>query len=81
MMVMMMINNSNMPKQLHLVMKNFKKNPGRIMKLYPFINKHNWYRINFPSEKDDWVKFEKINSAITLNVLYKKEKETFPDYI
>ena len=51
------------------------------MKLYPFINKHNWYRMNFPSEKDGWVKFEKINSAITLNVLYKKEKEIFPDYI
>ena len=37
--------------------------------------------MNFPSEKDDWIKFEKINSAITLNVLYKKEKEIFADYI
>ena len=41
----------------------------------PFINKYNWERINYPSEKDDWKKIEKNNVTIALNVLYaKKEK-------
>ena len=45
------------------------------MQLYPFINKYNWYGINFALEKDDLAKFEKLNSRIALNVLYQKEKE------
>ena len=51
------------------------------MQLYPFINKYNWYGINFESEKDDLAKFEKLNSTIALNVLYQKEKEISPAYI
>ena len=54
------------------------KIPQRIRKIYPFINKYTWYGINFSSEKHDWVKFEKINSTIALNVLY--EKEIYPTY-
>ena len=39
------------------------------------MNKYNWEKINFPSEKDDWKKFEKNNVTVTLNVFYaKKEK-------
>ena len=49
-----------------------KKNPQRITKLKPFINKYNWERINFPLEKDDWKKFEKNNVTIALNFLYAK---------
>ena len=30
-----------------------------MMKFCPFINKYNCYEMNFPSEKDKWVKFEK----------------------
>ena len=56
------------------------KNPQGTLKLYPFTNKYDWYGTNFPSEKDDWVKFEKINSTIALNVLYGKEKEICPAY-
>ena len=52
------------------------KSPQIIMKLYNFINKYNWYGINYPS--DDWLKFEKINSTIAINVLYEKEKEICP---
>ena len=44
-------------------------------KLKPFINKYNWDAINFPSEKDDWTKFEKNNVTILLNVLYAKKKK------
>ena len=51
------------------------------MQLYPFINKYNWYGINFASEKDDLVKFENLNSKIALNVLYQNEKEISPAYI
>ena len=57
------------------------KNPQIKINLYPFINKYNWYGINFPSEKDDCIKSEKINSTIVLNVLYEKEKEISAAYI
>ena len=30
-----------------------KKDPQRITKVKPFINKYNWEGIHFPSEKDD----------------------------
>ena len=47
----------------------------RISKIKPFINKHNWEGINFPSEKNDLGKIEKDNNTIALNVFYaKKEK-------
>ena len=53
-----------------------KKDPQRITKIKHFINKYNWERINFPSEKDDWKKTDKNNVAIGLDVLYaKKEKK------
>ena len=40
----------------------------------PFINKYNSKGINYPSEIDDWKKFEKYNLASALNLLYAKEK-------
>ena len=52
-----------------------KKSSQRIIKPY------SWYGINIPPEKDDWVKLEKINSTIALNVLHEKEKEICPAYI
>ena len=39
--------------------EEIKKGPQRITKNKPFINKYNWEGNNFPSEKDDWKKFEK----------------------
>ena len=55
--------------------EEIKKDPQRITKIKPFINKYNWKEIDFPSEKDDWKKVEKNNRTIALNVLYaKKEK-------
>ena len=32
----------------------------------------------FPSEKDDWKKFEKNNVTIALNVLYAKKEKNIP---
>ena len=40
----------------------------------PFINKHNWKKINYPSKIDDWKKLEKNNPTIALNILYTIEK-------
>ena len=37
--------------------------------------------INFPSQKDDWRKFEKNNVAIALNVLYTKNEKMYPAYV
>ena len=50
--------------------EEIKKDPQRITKIKPFINnnKYNWEGINFPSEKDDWKKFEKNNATIALNI-------------
>ena len=39
-------------------MKNWKS-PKRLTKIDPFINKHQ--KNMYPSEKDDWKKFEKNN--------------------
>ena len=49
-----------------------KKKSENITKIKPFINKYNWERIHFPSEKDDWKKFEKNNRTIPLNDFYVK---------
>ena len=51
------------------------KNPQRITKTKPFVNKRNWKGINFPSEKDDWKNFEKNNTTIAINILYAKMKK------
>ena len=41
-------------------------------------NKYDWEGINYPSEKDDWKKFEKNNVTIPLNVLYTKKEKIYP---
>ena len=53
----------------------------RITKIKPFINKYNWEGTIFPSEKDDWKKFEKNNVTIALNVLYAKKEKIYPAYV
>ena len=51
--------------------EEIKKDPQKITKIKPFINKHE--AINFLSEKDDWKKIEKNNVTITL----KKQKTSY----
>ena len=53
--------------------EEIKKHSQRITKIKPFINKHKWQGINFPSEKDDWKKIDKNNVTIALNALYAKK--------
>ena len=47
-----------------------KTNPERISKLKPYINKYNWKGIKFPGRPEQWIKFERNNKTIALNVLY-----------
>ena len=58
-----------------------KKDPQRITKIKPFINKYNWERINYPSENDDWKKNQKNNVTIARNVLYAKKEKIYPAYV
>ena len=50
--------------------QTIEKNPQRISTLKPYINKYNWKGIEFPAGPKEWIKFEKNNKAIALNVLY-----------
>ena len=53
-----------------LKFQNIEKDPQRISKLKPYINKYNWKGIDFPTVSKNWAKFEKNNETIALNVLY-----------
>ena len=57
------------------------KNSERATKIKPFINKYKLEGINFPSEKDDWKKFEKNNITIALNVLYSRKDQIYPAHV
>ena len=47
-----------------------EKDPQRISKLKPYINRHDWERIEFPAGPKEWGKCERNNKTIALNVLY-----------
>ena len=51
------------------------KHAERITKIKTFINKSKWEGIKFPSNKDDWKKFDKNNLTIALNLLYAKKRK------
>ena len=57
------------------------KHPVRIIRIKPVINKYKLKRINEPSEKDDWKKFEKNSLTITNNVLRAKKENMYPVYV
>ena len=61
--------------------EEIKKDPQRILKIKPFINKCNREEINYPSEKDDRKKFEKNNVIIALNFLYTKKEKIYTVYV
>ena len=65
-------NNNNFEETLDdaLNYQNIEIHPGRISKLKPYINKYNWEGIDFPAGPKEWIKFEKNNKTIALNVLY-----------
>ena len=49
------------------------KNPQRISKLKPFVDRYNWHGLEFPVSKDQIKKFEKKNLEIAVNVLFLHE--------
>ena len=50
-------------------MIKLKKDPQRVPKIKPFIEKYNWEDIDFPSTSKDRKKFE-CNNEVALNILY-----------
>ena len=54
---------------LALNLDKIKKDPQRVSKIKPFIEKYNWEDIDFPSTSKDWKKFEYYND-VALNILY-----------
>ena len=63
--------------------QRIKKDPQKISKLKPYINQYNWKDIKFPSDKEDWKKFEQNNKEIALNILFvpTNNEEIRPAYI
>ena len=41
--------------------EKIKKDPQKISKIKPFIDRYNWKEIDFPSHGKDWEKFESNN--------------------
>ena len=54
---------------LVLNLDKIKKDPQRVSKIKPFIEKYNLEDIDFPSTSKDWKKFE-CNNEVALNILY-----------
>ena len=50
--------------------QNIKRNPERISKLKLYINKYNWKGVKSPAGTKEWIKFERNNKTIALNLLY-----------
>ena len=50
--------------------KDIGRDPQRILRIKPFVNKYNWKDINFPAGPHDWKKFKQNNKTIALNILY-----------
>ena len=50
--------------------QNIERDPQRISKLKPYINKYNWEGIEFPAGPKDWKKFGRNNKIIALNILF-----------
>ena len=67
------INNDNCFKNTlddALNYQTIKTNQERISKLKPYINKYNWEGIDFPVGPKDWIKFERNNKTIAINILF-----------
>ena len=50
--------------------QNKERDPQKISKLKPYINKYNWEGKEFPAGPKDWKKFERNNKTIALNILF-----------
>ena len=50
--------------------EQIKKDPQRISKIKPFLDKYNWKETDFLSHSKEWKNFESNNKSIVLNILY-----------
>ena len=50
--------------------QTIEKDPQRISKLKPYINKYKWKEIEFPPGPKEWGKIERNKKTIAINVLY-----------
>ena len=50
--------------------EQIKDHPERISKIKPFIDQYDWKEIDFPSQREDWKKFDSSNKSIVINILY-----------
>ena len=50
--------------------QTIETHPERISKLKPYINKYNWKGIKFPERPEEWMKFERNNKTIAVNILF-----------
>ena len=57
--------------------ERIKKDSQQRAKHKLFKEKHNWERINYPSEKDNWKNFEKNNLMVALCIPKKKKYISF----
>ena len=61
--------------------QKIKKDPQKTSKLKPYINQYNWKGIKFPSDKEDWKRFQQNNKEIALNIFVPhNKKEIEPAY-
>ena len=59
-------------------MLNYKEKKDQIKY---FMNKYTWEGMNYPSEKDDWKKFEKHNLTIAITVFQAKNENNAPSNV
>ena len=50
--------------------QTIETHPERTSKLKPYINKYNWKGMKFPAGPEEWIKFERNNKTIALNILF-----------
>ena len=50
--------------------EQIKKDPQRISKIKPFLDKYNWKETDFLSHSKEWINFESNTKSIVLNILY-----------
>ena len=57
--------------------EEIKNRSSKNNKIKLFVNKYNRVVINFPSEMDDWKKFNKNNVTIAVTVLHAKREKKY----
>ena len=50
--------------------QRIKNDPQEESKIKSYINQYNWKDIRFPSDEEDWKKFEQNNKQIAMNILF-----------